>query len=76
MGERKGGKKGTYSKLAPMVYQPAVGRLISVVVATTKPCSTDKKLETTALPPISANSDTKNCREVLPTLRWNIKETN
>jgi hypothetical protein len=42
-GRGEGGEKEeTYSKLAPMAYQPAVGRLVSVVVATTKYCSTDK----------------------------------
>jgi hypothetical protein len=31
-----------------------------------------QKLLTTALPPISANSDIANCSEVLSTLQWNI----
>jgi hypothetical protein len=35
-------KEEAYSKLAPMVGQPAIGGLISLVVATTKPGGRDK----------------------------------
>jgi hypothetical protein len=37
-GRREGGKKETCSKLAPMVGQPAVAGLMSVVVARVEPC--------------------------------------
>jgi len=35
-------KEEAYSKLTPMVGHPAVGGLISLVVATTKPGGSDK----------------------------------
>jgi hypothetical protein len=45
-----------------MAYQPAVGRLIWVVVATTRP-AVHIKTRNNSAPPISANTNTENFSE-------------